>query len=235
VNGLLLRLLDHGEPTVRLAVLQRFATMPVPDSKRKLLAATLAKLQSPLPDERTTALHAALRAAVEADAPAFTTAFQALLPQREFLTDAVIAFIQNTRNSGDSLRRVRALVLATVEADTAATGLAVRLAESQLAAKPFAQWVAKLATTNRWHTATHRVLEQVLGEKQRPSNELKVLETHWAAANEPTLRWLALRVLQQTATQHGWTATRRARLAKFQHDSHPLVADEAAFVFPPPE
>ncbi|HUR55884.1 MAG TPA: HEAT repeat domain-containing protein, partial [Gemmataceae bacterium] len=71
VVGLLLRLLDHPEPTVRVAVLNRFAQMPVPDPRRELLKAALAKLVSQIPDERAAALTSALSSATAADVPAF--------------------------------------------------------------------------------------------------------------------------------------------------------------------
>src|SRR5262249_5203746 len=52
---LLVGLARHPEPTVRLAVLQRFAELPVPDPQRRLIDLALTLLASPLPDERAAA------------------------------------------------------------------------------------------------------------------------------------------------------------------------------------
>src|SRR5205085_8417004 len=107
VAGLLCRLLNHPEPTVRVAVLGRLAAQPVPDPRRGLLAAMLAKLASPIPDERTAGLSTALAGATDADAPAFAAAFTRLLPRRRELAASVTDFAAATRALGTRLLEVR--------------------------------------------------------------------------------------------------------------------------------
>jgi hypothetical protein len=233
VADLLRRLLDYPEPTVRVAVLGRLAAQPVADPERVLLAATLAKLASTIPDERDMGLAAARAAATDADAPAFAAAFAHLLAKRRVLAAAVSAFAGATRILGPRLVEVRSAVLAAVEVDPAVTNLQIQLAVARFAAEPFAQWALKLVGTARWHAGTQTaVLDALLGSGQVVEH-LERAEAVWAEASDPAARWLALRVLVRAATEQGWSAERRARLKRYRADPSPIVADEAALTFPP--
>jgi hypothetical protein len=233
VAELLRRLLDYPEPTVRVAVLGRLAAQPVPDPKRVLLAATLAKLASAIPDERTAGLTAALAGSTDADAPAFAVAFTQLLPQRRKLASSVANFATATRILGTRLVEVRSAVLVAVEADPEVVSLQVRLAAARLAAGSFARWVLGLVGTARWHAATQTAVFDALCEAAQPAEEIEQAEAVWAAATDPAARWLALRVLTWAASGQGWSDERRERLRRYREDPSPLVADQAALTFPP--
>ncbi len=58
-------------------------------------------------------------------------------------------------------------------------------------------------------------------------------ETAAAASPDARLRRVALAALTSRASRDGWTPARRARLAVFAEDRHPLVASAAQFTFPP--
>jgi hypothetical protein len=233
VADLLRRLLDHPEPTVRVAVLGRLAMKPVPDPKRVLLAATLTKLAAAVPDERTAGLSAALAGAADADAPAFEVAFTNLLTRRRELASAVAEFAASTRHFGPRLVEVRSAVLAAVEQDPSVVNLQVRLAAARLAAEPFARWVLKHVGTARWHAATQNAAFDSLVATAQPAEDLERGEAVWAASSDAAARWLALRVLVWVAGAHGWTDVRRERLGWYRGDVSPLVADEAVLTFPP--
>jgi hypothetical protein len=233
VAELLRRLLDYPEPTVRVAVLARLAAQPVPDPKRVLLAAVLAKLASAVPDERTAGLSAALAAATDADAPAFAAAFTRLLAQRRELAAAVGEFAYRTRVLGPRLVEVRSVVLTAVEADPTVLNLSIQLAAARFAAEPFAQWVLRLVGASRWHAATQTAACDAVVSSGQTAEELERGEAVWSAAPDPAARWLALRVLVRVAAEQGWTEARRDRLRRYRDDPHPLVADEAALTFPP--
>lgn len=233
VADLLRRLLDHPEPTVRVAVLNRLSTQPVPDPKRALLAAMLAKLSSAIPDERTTGLSAALAGATDADAPAFAAAFTQLRPRRRELAASITQFAAATRALGTRLREVRSAVLAAVEADPALLSLQIRLASARFAPEAFARWVLELVGTDRWHTSTQVAAFEALCESGRSARELKQAEAVWTTSPDAAARWLALRVLSRTASTWGWSDDHRERLRRFQEDPSSLVADEAALTFPP--
>ncbi|WP_165245528.1 hypothetical protein [Paludisphaera soli] len=233
VADLFRRLLDHPEPTVRVAVLGRLAAQPVPDARRVLLAAMLAKLTSAIPDERTAGLSAALAGATDADAPAFASAFARLLPARRELAASAIDFAAATRTFGRRLLEVRSAVLAAVEADPAVTSLQIRLAAARFSAEPFAGWVLGLVGTARWHASTQVAAWEALCETGRSAEELERAEALWAPSTDPAARWLALQVLCRVASTQGWSEPRRERLQRLREDPSPLVADEAALTFPP--
>lgn len=233
VADLLLRLLDHPEPTVRVAVLNRLVAQPVPDARRVLLTATLAKLASTIPDERNAGLRAALAAATDTDAAAFATAFTHLLPKRRELAASAREFALLTRPLGPRLVEVRSAVLASVEADPALVSLQIGLAAARLAAEPFSQWVLKLIGTSRWHAGTQLTALGALTESGQSAEYLEQAETVWASALDPSARWLALRILVRVAAEQGWSEERRERLRRYREDVSPAVADEASLTFPP--
>lgn len=233
VANLLLRLLDHPEPTVRLAVLNRLTAQSVPDPQRILLTAVLGKLASAIPDEQSAGLRAALAAAADADAPVFASTFTRLLPKRRELAAAVGEFAGLTVRFGTRLVELRTAVLSALEADETAVSLQIRLAAARLAAEPFAQWVLKLVNTPRWHAGTQTAVLEAVAESAQPAQDLEQAEAVWALSPDPAARWLALRVLVRVASEQGWSEDRRARLRRYREDPSPFVADEAALTFPP--
>jgi HEAT repeat protein len=232
VANLLLQLLQHSEPTVRLAVLNRLASQPVPDPNRLLQATTLSMLTSAIPDERSAALRAAIAAATDADAPAFATAFTGLLPKRREIASAAIEFAGQTIALGNRLVIVRSIVLETVETDARLVSLQIRLAAARFAAEPFAQWVMKLVNTNRWHAASQTSALEALVSSRQPAADLERAEIIWASTTNQAARWLALRLLARVASEQGWTTQRRERLDQYRRDPNEMVADEAALIFP---
>ena len=233
VADLLRRLLDHPEPTVRIAVLARLTAQPVPDPNRELLAALLDKLASTIPDERSTGLAAALAGAMKDDAPAFAAAFTRLLPRRRELTAAVTSFTATIRAHGPRLLEIRVAVLAAIEADPSLIRLQIPLAAARFASEPFARWVLALVGTPRWHAPTQVAALDALCMPGQPAAELERVEAIWAASADPSARWLGLRLLHRVASSQGWTDERRARLIRYRADSSPIVADEATLTFPP--
>jgi hypothetical protein len=233
VANLLQRLLDYPEPTVRVAVLGRLAAQPVPDPRRVLLTATLGKLASAIPDERSAALRAALAAAVDTDATIFAGAFTRLLATRRELAAAVDEFAGSTASLGPRLVDIRSAVLAAVAADPAVVRLHIRLAAARFAAEPFARWVLELVGTTRWHAGTQNAALEAVAESSQPAEELERAEAAWASSHDPAARWLALQLLVRVASSQGWDDVRRKRLEQYQKDASPVVADEAALTFPP--
>jgi hypothetical protein len=233
VASLLQRLLDYPEPTVRVAILSRLTAQPVPDPRRVLLTATLGKLASAIPDERSAALRAALAAAVDADAPIFAAAFTSLLARRRELAAAVDEFAGVTASLGPRLVEIRSAVFAAVAADPAVVRLHIRLAAARFAAEPFARWVLRLVGTTRWHAGTQSAALEAVAESIQPVEELERAEAAWASSHDPAARRLALQLLVRVAGKQGWNDVRRKRLTQYQEDPSPVIADEAALTFPP--
>jgi hypothetical protein len=233
VASLMGRLLGHPEPTVRVAVLERLATQPVPDQKRQLLATVLEKLASPLPEERSAGLRAALSGATDGDAPAFSLAFTRLMHRRRELAEAVEMFAERTASFGPRLVAVRQAVLEAVEADPALTPLSLRLAVARHEAEELARWVLKLAGTSRWHVGAQSRAVELLRAAGRASEALGRAEAVWASSPDAAARWMALQLLVGVAAEQGWDEARRERLRRYQEDPSPAVADEAGLTFPP--
>ena len=233
VAGLFGRLLGHPEPTVRVGVLGRLATQPVPDPKRGLIAVMLAKLATAIPDERSATLSTALAGASDADAPAFAAAFKRILPRRRELASSVAGYADATRGFGSRLLEIRSAVLTAVEVDPSLTHLQIRLAGARFASEAFAHWVLGLVGTDRWHVQSQILALDALSKSGRPANDLERAEAVWASSPDPAARWLALRTLSRIAVTQGWSEARTERLLRYREDSSPLVADEAALTFPP--
>ena len=233
VADLLRRLLDHPEPTVRVAVLNRLGTQPVPDPRRVLLNAVLAKLASTIPDERSAGLTAALAAATDADAAIFATAFTQLLDRKRELAASVAEFADRTLPLGTRLVEVRTAVLAAMEAEPACVGLQIRLAAALKAGPFFAKWLLKWIGSDRWHAGTQIAAFDTLVDTRQAAAVLESAEAVWAASPDPAARWLAFGVLFRVATEQGWSDERRKRLQHYRDDASPMVCDAARLTFPP--
>ncbi|MGL6075294.1 MAG: HEAT repeat domain-containing protein [Fimbriiglobus sp.] len=233
VANLFLTLLEHPETTVRMAVLGRLMVSPIPDPDRRVLQALLAKLQSPIADEQATALRAALAAATKEDAAEFAAGFRNLFDQPRELVEVVRLFVANGHYS-ERLTAVRLAVLAELESEPKFVTLQIPLATIVHDAKGFAEWVLKLSETPKWQMQSITTVMTLLGDVSRSHVDLNNLEAIWAKSEEPTVRWLALKVLERSTALSGWTKARIKRLEEYQADPSPLVADQAALVFPPP-
>lgn len=233
VANLMSRLLEHPEPTVRLAVLTRLASQPVPDLKRELLLALLGKFSSIVVDERLMAVRAALAGATDSDAPAFGRAILNLLPHRRVLASIVLELASVTASFGNRLLRIRTEVLEAIETDRSTIALQVRLAATRFNADAFAHWALKFVGTERWNVATQLIVHDALRERKHSTTDLELAEDVWGRSSDAPARWLALKVLVGVASDQGWTESRRARLDRYREDESPLVADEATLTFPP--
>ena len=85
----LLRLLHHREPAIRLATLTRCAEAPAGDPDRNLLARALALVGTGLPDERSAAAKVVRATATPADAPLVAGEVARLLADRRAIATVV--------------------------------------------------------------------------------------------------------------------------------------------------
>jgi hypothetical protein len=234
---LLLGLTAHPEPTVRVAVLQRFAVQPVPDPRHRLVERALTFLASPLPDERTVAAQAVLAVATTTDAEGIAAAVRALLPARKPLVEWLTAVTSATAANPPRLAAVAGATLTVLQTD----GLTLRWQPSLVLA---AGGVSGLRTyleqfvsrPGDLHADVLRALEQALEScAGRPDRaELESLEAMLAGQVDERLRRLAVTALRVAARDgQGWTPARRARLERYRADGSGVVAGEAQFVFPP--
>jgi len=234
---LLLALAGHSDPTVRVAVLQRFATSPVPDPRGRLLERALALLLSPLPDERSAAGHAVLAIATGADSDRIQVAMKSLLPERRALVEWVSALARATEWNRERLAPVAQAVLAILQTDSLTLSQQIGLA---VAADGVAGLRGRIEVLRSPLDLLDGDILQALagaigGCHQRPDRaELERLEVDLASSQDERLRRLAVTALHAVAQdERGWTVDRRARLARYRTDTSRLVASAAQFLFPP--
>ncbi len=235
---LLVRLLAHPEPTVRLEVLRRCAEEPVGDPERLLLERALSAARSPLPDERQAAAQAVVAACGASDAARVADAVLGLAADRRALRDLVRVLQAEVIRDRSRLGPVSQAVLEALAADPRMAGLRVDLAVATLTGPELAAWLANLAATDALHADALGVAIQALfSAASRPDAiGLDHLGAALGSSPDPRLRRLALAALVARAgVGAGWDARRLARLQAFRDDPSPLVAAAAQFTFPPDE
>ena len=236
---LLLTLTRHRDPTVRIAVLQRFALLPVPDPQERPLGRALTLLASPLTDERAAAAQAAVAAATAASASRIGEATAVLLSQRRPLADWLTAVTHATHANHERLAAAGRAVLAILRTDPLTVCWQPALAAAASGVDGLRELLKELhSPPETLHADALRALDTALEScGQRPDRAtLAELETELAAAVDERFRRLAVTALRVAAQDgQGWTAARRERLEHYRADGANLVASTALFIFPPEE
>jgi HEAT repeat protein len=232
VESLMLVLLEHAEVTVRLAVLNRLWRTPVLDPKRQILAAIVSKFSSKIPDEQASALRAALDSATAKDAALFATATRKIMAQPRELHQLVMTYMTETPHRPHWKALGRA-ILAELETDSKLVSLQVSIAVAAYEPIDFAKWLVKLSKTKSWHIQSMTAVLAVLPYKFRSTAALETVEEVLANSDTPSVRWLAVRLLAQAGSLHGWKKARIDRLSAYGKDKDAMVAQEAAMIFPP--
>jgi hypothetical protein len=236
---LLLGLLTHPEPTVRLAVLQRFAEMPVPDPKRRLFERALPMLSSILPDERAAAGEAIIALSTASDASRLARATKELLPNRKPLSEWLDIVTRTTSMNRSRLGKVARAMLNTLRTDPLTVcwqPVLATVAEGIAGLRRFLDEINR--GKERLHVDGFRALEDAIRRlSANPERAaLTKLELYLAEQTDEQMRRLALTTLQTIVCDgQGWNKERLERLERYRADSSLLVAGAAQFVFPPEE
>jgi hypothetical protein len=229
-------LVKHPMPTVRLSVLQRFAKMPIPDPKSRLLEQCLPLMTSTIADERAMTYQAILGLATAKDAERIAKATKELLPRRKALSDWIPTVTSMTESYRQRLTKVAQAVLRILHTDPLTI---VYQPELTLIAEGAKGLLARLKEVDRFlHADALGAFNSVIASMMlRPDRtDLEWLEGELAASKNDGLRRLAITALQSAAREgKGWTKERRERLERYRGDKSPLVAGSAQFVFPMPE
>jgi hypothetical protein len=236
--AVLLRLLEHPEPMVRLQVLQRLVVLPVADPQQLLLPVLVQKLGSPLPDERQAAAHAVFTNCKAQDVGLIGEAFSKVLPQRRALLTAVVALQSMVASDRRRLTPVARSVLATLKRDPLMAELRIGLAIDTLSWQELAREFEELSTGDSFHADVLAVARSGLGNwTGRTDNaDLEHLETELAQKQDARLRRLALAALVVEASlPEGWNEARLGRLRRYREDPSPLVAAAAQLTLPAEE
>jgi hypothetical protein len=235
---LLVRVLDHPDPSVRVAVLNRCQALPVADPKQLLLPRLLQSMGSSFPDERTAAAAAVFATCQRADAPQVEAAVKKITADRRALLAAVRALQAALPWHRGRLVPVARSVITAMEADPLTAGLRAELAGQSLPWDELADAVQRMAEAGQLHAEALEAAIQSIGSwPRRPDrSNLEQLETRWSTHPDERLRRLALAALvHQAQLPGGWDEARLRRLRAFRADRSPLVAGAAHFTLPAEE
>ncbi len=236
--NLIVTLLGHPDPKVRLDVLTRCVDLPLPDPDQALLPPLLSALSSRLPDESAAASRAVFATYAGAQAPAIGRAVEAIRLNRRALRTVVDALLAALARQPERQRASAQAVIAALAGDLAAASLRVEIAAASLLPSELTFLLTQMADTDTLHAdAVSAGVRGIAASRLRLSvGAWDTLEASLSASPDDRLRRLAIAALAAGAgTNEGWTPARRKRLESYCRDSAPLVAAAAQFTFPPDE
>jgi hypothetical protein len=231
-------LLEHPEPTVRLAALERCKELPFRDSEKVLLSGLLAAVGSPYRDEANAAIHALFILCTGREAHLIQPAIERLMGKRrsvEEMVDGLIATLWGRRIQ--MLPTVR-LALEVMARDPLTALLRVKLATDALPWDELASLLNRMADSGELHAEALMVAANEISWAIRRSDAAEAIRLEMALAARPDerLRRLAFAALvAQARTLSGWNEERLDRLRAFRSDPSPLVAAAAQFTWTPDE
>jgi hypothetical protein len=234
---LLAGLASHSDAVIRLAVLQRFSDLPLPDGEGRLLHTALTSLTAASPDERASAARVIAAIAAPSDAPAVAAAVGTMRAQRRPLHDFVHVVTAQSVTSAPIRRRLTPLaraVLDVLRTDPITAGLRLTIAAGILGVEEFVEELKSLVDGDIPVSAVASDAITAIEQFGQTINRTKLpqLETRLAAADDPHLRLLALNTLIVQARDHDrWDEDRSSRLNAYRSDPAPLVAIRAQFFF----
>lgn len=233
--NLIVALLAHPDPKVRLDTLARCVDLPLPDPAQTLLPPLLAALSSRLPDESAAAARAVFATYAGAQASAVGAAVGALGTNRRALRTAADALLAALfQQSGRQQATARAAI-SDLAGDPAAVSVRVELAVAGLLWREAVFILGEIAAADNLHAdALAAGLRQMAVLRSRTAADWDSFEAALASSLHDGLRRLAVAALVAGAgTTEGWTPARRERLDAYRQDPAPLVSAAAQFTFPP--
>lgn len=236
--NLIVTLLGHPDPKVRLDVLTRCVDLPLPDPNQALLPPLLSALSSRLPDESAAASRAVFATYAGAQASAIGRAVEAIRLSRRALRTVADALLAALVRQPERQRASAQAVIAALAGDLAAASLRVEIAAASLLPSELTLLLTQMADADTLHAdAVSAGVRGIAASRLRLSaSDWDTLETSLAASPDDRLRRLAVAALTAGAgTTEGWTPARRERLESYRRDPAPLVAAAAQFTFPPDE
>lgn len=234
---LLTGLASHPDAVIRLAVLQRFIDLPLPDSQGRLLQTALTSLVAASRDERISAAQVIAANATPEDAPAIAAAVAKLRAQRRPLHDFLQVVSTQAVSNAPIRRRLAPMaraVVDTLRSDPITAGLRITLAAAVLGIEEFEQELNAMIEGNFPISAVAPEAMAAIEQFGQTIHRAKLpeLESRLAAVDDPHMRLLAFNALRVQACDHNrWDEPRRNRLIAFRNDPAPVVAIRAQFFF----
>ncbi len=232
---LLATLLIHPDPLVRLDVLQRCYQLPVNDPEQILLPKLLQAINSPLPDECSTAANAVVTTYSGSKfATVVGDTIRNIIGNRRALQTLVRMLINTLSSRRQQLLPTAHAVIEAMASDPLTATLQVELAIPALPWDELAIFFQKLAVSDQMHPEV--LFTAVDGIRETTGrNDANQLEELLVASNDDRLRRIALAALITQSQTHGWNNERKQRLYAFRNDPSVMVASSAQFILLPPD
>jgi hypothetical protein len=228
-------LLQHPDPLVRLAMLQRCQQMPITDRDRVLLPHFLTALNSPFRDEQQAAIDG-LFGTYERDVDAIGMTIIKLQTDLWLLQQVVKVLVLRVRQNRSQLQPIARRILMVLANNTIAFNLRVELAVSSLDEHELIAWLGETIERQEWNWETLSIAITAIEHNNHyryNSYALASLEVNLALSEHPQLRRMGLAALLMRSTIQGWTDELKVRLAIYQQDSSALVVNTVAFIWVP--
>ena len=229
-------LLQHSEPEVRIAALERCIALPITDTQRVLFPGILTALNSRLPDEQRVAAQALFATYTGRYAAAIAQAITIMLPRRIALQNTVL-YLQQALVANKRLHLPTAYaVLDVLKQDVLATRLSIMLAVTALPIEELIAYFIQLATENTLHAGLLAYACTLLENPQTRTDpaDLARVEGALRTSSDERLRRLAFAALLGLAhTAQGWTQEYLTLQQQYRSDPSPLVAEFALFTASP--
>ncbi len=229
-------LLQHSEPEVRLAALERCLVLPITDTEKVLFPGILAALNSRLPDEQRAAAQAIFATYTGKYAPAIGQAISTMLPRRIALQNTIL-HLQQALIANKRLHMPTAYaVLDVLKQDVLAIRLSIMLAVIALPIEELIAYFIQLAANNILHAGLLAYACSLLENSQSRIDpaDLVRLESALRTNSDERLRRLAFAaLLALTRTAQGWTQEYLTLQQQYRNDPSSLVAEFALFTASP--
>lgn len=229
-------LLIHPDARVRVATLERCATLPIADREQHLFPYLLDAVASEVGDEREAGAGALLSTYTERDVSLIRETVERILPDRRALLSLIEILMQRMAQNRAGLVPTARAALSALQTDPLTSALSVQLAIHTLPSEELIALLQQMAESRALHAdALEAAIRTVrLMSTLRKDLSLETLELAFATSADRYLRRFALGVLvAQSAREAGWTDALRSRLETYRQDTAPLVAEAAQFTLTP--
>ena len=235
---LLIHVMKHPDPEVRISVLHRLSTQDVHDADQILAKPLIKRLSSPLQDEVSTAAAAFSTYARENAGLAGQVVTQ-LLSNRRTLQTLIGTFARTLWAGSNEVLTTGRSIIEALSTDPMTVKLRLDVGWIIFSITEFASLIQSIADARELHAdalmyAAARL--SLSNHRSLGAAEAEAVEQAWRSDLNPALRRLGLALLiGNTKPPFGWNAERRAILEQYRQDPDPLVASVAQFTFPPDE
>ncbi|PVH81187.1 hypothetical protein DL98DRAFT_514825 [Cadophora sp. DSE1049] len=235
----LLRLLSHESPEVRIAALKRCDEKPVQDPDNILAPRLFELVSSEFDDECESAAKAIFETYAKTNVEQIGEVYRKLLSDRKTLKRVHDTYIDivSPFPGRKSLRPITHLLLSIFKADRLSVTHRVNLMFNGLPWEELRPYIFEIVPdlhADALHAAEVFIEKNETGWKE-PQDDLLKVELGMAGSKDERARRLALSFLIGSVDEStGWTDEERSRLEEYRNDPSVLVA-EAAWEFTIPE